>query len=384
MRAFLLAVSRLALAGAFLFLTAGTGAQDAAQTRARLKELRAAIAELTESQRREERRRGQLQAKLRATEQELSTLQGKIRDTDASIRALQESIADLETRRSELHVSTEQQGYAIRAALRDAYKNGDRGHLRLLLSEEDPQVLARLMTSYRYVVEARGELIAEFRRTLADLDSVEADLNRRVADLEASRKRQKAQVASLEESRRERGRVLAQIDRNLADQGSALAARESERQQLEELLAEIEAKLAQMIPGEDVEPFTSAQGRMPWPVDGRITFGFGRPRAQGKMRWQGVRMQADAGEPVRAIHHGRVVYADWLRGSGLLLVIDHGEGYMSLYAHNESLLREVGDWVSTGTAVATVGDTGGQSEAGLYFEIRKDGRPTNPARWCSS
>ena len=121
---------------------------------------------------------------------------------------------------------------------------------------------------------------------------------------------------------------------------------------------------------------------MAWPVEGRITERFGRPRNRGKMKWQGVRLKAEAGTPVSAIHHGRVVYADWLRGSGLLLVIDHGEGYMSLYAHNESLLRDVGEWVSTGAAIATVGDSGGQSEPGLYFEIRKDGKPTNPQAWC--
>ncbi len=253
---------------------------------------------------------------------------------------------------------------------------------RLLLSEEDPQELARLLAYYRYVVGARAELIDEFRATLADLDDVEADLQARRNRLATERERQAAQLAGLEDTRRERREVLARIDRDLASQGAEIAEREAERAQLETLLEEIEAAAAALMPQDDVEPFTAAQGRMPWPVDGPVVYGFGRPRAQGKLRWQGVRMRADAGDPVRAIHHGRVVYADWLRGSGLLLVIDHGEGYMSLYAHNESLLREVGDWVSTGTPVATVGDTGGQSEVGLYFEIRKDGRPTNPARWC--
>ena len=100
------------------------------------------------------------------------------------------------------------------------------------------------------------------------------------------------------------------------------------------------------------------------------------------MRWQGVNIPAKEGTTVRSIHHGRVVYADWLRGSGLLLIIDHGDGYMSLYAHNQSLLRDVGEWVSAGTPVATVGDSGGQAKAALYFEIRYQGKPTDPARWC--
>ena len=382
MRAVLLATLGLILGGTVALTPSPGRAQDAEEARQRLDELRTAIDRLSEARRREESRKNQLQAKLRETEKSLGRLQAEIRATDTDIGAAQESIAELSQRQTGLNNSAEAQRDAVRAALRDAYKNGDRGQLRMLLGEEDPQELARLMTYYRYIVEARADLIAEFRATIAELASVEADLDARLAGLEEKRAQQKNRLARLESSRRERREVLAQIETALATQSAELAQREAEERELEALLSEIESAIAQLMPEEDVEPFTAAQGRMPWPVRGRILFGFGRPRAQGKMRWQGVRMQADAGDPVTAIHHGRVVYADWLRGSGLLLVIDHGEGYMSLYAHNESLLRQVGDWVGTGTPVATVGDTGGQSEAGLYFEIRKDGRPTNPARWC--
>ena len=121
---------------------------------------------------------------------------------------------------------------------------------------------------------------------------------------------------------------------------------------------------------------------MPWPVEGKPSNQFDRPRNEGKMRWQGITIPAREGTTVKAIHHGRVVYADWLRGSGLLVIIDHGDGYMSLYAHNESLLREVGEWVTAGTPVSTVGNTGGEEQAALYFEIRQNGKPTNPSNWC--
>jgi septal ring factor EnvC (AmiA/AmiB activator) len=121
---------------------------------------------------------------------------------------------------------------------------------------------------------------------------------------------------------------------------------------------------------------------MPWPVKGKPSNTFGRARNEGKMRWQGITIPAKEGVTVRAIHHGRVVYSDWLRGSGLLLIIDHGDGYMSLYAHNQSLLRDVGEWVTAGTPISTVGSSGGRDRAALYFEIRHQGKPTNPAKWC--
>ena len=157
---------------------------------------------------------------------------------------------------------------------------------------------------------------------------------------------------------------------------------ERDQRELEELLEAIEEALVNLAMPENYKPFSTAKGTMPWPISGRASHRFGKSRNEGKMRWQGVTIPANAGTTVAAIHHGRVVYADWLRGSGLLIIIDHGEGYMSLYAHNQSLLREVGEWVSAGTNISTVGSTGGLEKSALYFEVRVKGKPTNPASWC--
>lgn len=118
------------------------------------------------------------------------------------------------------------------------------------------------------------------------------------------------------------------------------------------------------------------------PIAGRVTNRFGSARSSGKLRWNGVFIEAEPGTPVTAVHYGRVVFSDWLRGFGLLLIVDHGDGYMSLYGHNEVLYRETGDWVTAGETIATVGDTGGQNRSGLYFEIRHAGKPTDPQHWC--
>ncbi|MEO1078939.1 MAG: peptidoglycan DD-metalloendopeptidase family protein [Pseudomonadota bacterium] len=355
---------------------------DASLTRERLKELESSISALTRSQRRDERQRGTELGRLRATEQAISTLNRDLRTTRARIESNREAIAGLQVQREQLQEDVEAQREAVRLEVRRAYEAGNRDELRMLLSEEDPQQLSRMLAYYRRVVGARRELLNGFRSTLAELESVDARLSDARVSLDAELARQETKLAELDKARGERKELLAALDQRIATQAAELASQEEERSRLEDLLAEIEAVTAQLLPDFNVEAFSAARGKMPWPVEGTISNAYGRPRAQGKLRWQGVRMRAEEGATVSAIHHGRVVYADWLRGSGLLLVIDHGEGFMSLYAHNESLLREVGDWVNTGAAVSTVGSTGGQSEAGLYFEIRKDGKPTNPARWC--
>lgn len=375
----LLAVFALADTPALQAQSRGT---DAKETRERLAQLEKDIARIAAAQATREKQRSSLQADLRRSEVALGRLQEQQQATRSAISSNQREIAKLGVKQSQLTAAADAQRDAVAQEIRDAYKGGGNDQLKLLLSEEDPQVLARMLAYYRYILSARSELLDEYRNTLNALVDLKQELKTRETQLEEQRLALTAQQHTLESQRGERKTLLTKIDSTLKSEAAQLAAREQDREQLEILLGEIDAALAQLIPEDDVEPFSAAKGSMRWPVEGRITNRFGRPRNQGKMRWQGVRLKAESGSTVAAIHHGRVVYADWLRGSGLLLVIDHGEGYLSLYAHNESLLREVGDWVTAGAPVSTVGDSGGQSEAGLYFEIRKDGKPTDPQGWC--
>ena len=133
----------------------------------------------------------------------------------------------------------------------------------------------------------------------------------------------------------------------------------------------------------DARPFKQQKGKLPWPTSGPFLATFGEPRKQGGLTWNGVLISAKHGTPVRAISHGRVAFADWLQGFGFITIIDHGEGYMSLYGHNETLVKQAGDWVDAGEVIATSGDSGGQPMPGVYFEIRSRGKPVNPSRWCS-
>ncbi len=355
---------------------------EAERTRARLEQLEKDIAQITRQQRERQEQKNTLQAELRKSEVALGQLMQEQQASRNAIAGNRAEISDLLEEQRKLQAAAQRQQAAVSEEIRNAWKSGGNDQLRLLLSEDDPQLLARMLAYYRYLLAARSELLDEYRDTLDSLITLEDTLRSRESQLQTQLAALAEQQRALESTRRKRQRVLGEIESAIKSDSAELAAREQDREQLEALLAEIDAALAQLIPVEDVEPFSAARGAMRWPVEGRITDSFGRPRNQGKMRWQGVRLKAEAGSVVTAIHHGRVVYADWLRGSGLLLVIDHGEGYMSLYAHNESLLREVGDWVSAGSPISTVGDSGGQSEPGLYFEIRKNGKPTDPKGWC--
>ena len=205
-----------------------------------------------------------------------------------------------------------------------------------------------------------------------------------MAELEARSQTLEQQQVNLTAAQAKRTLAMTQLDQSIRSSSAQLKQKEQDRQQLEDLLQVIQEAIVDLEVPANYATFNSAKGNMAWPVQGEQSNQFGRSRNAGKMQWQGITIAAKEGTTVKAIHHGRVVYADWLRGSGLLLIIDHGDGYMSLYAHNESLLREVGEWVMAGSPISTVGNSGGMEQTAVYFEVRHNGKPTNPANWCKS
>ena len=183
-------------------------------------------------------------------------------------------------------------------------------------------------------------------------------------------------------SRDERRALLATLEAGIANASSEIGRLRGEERRLTQLLEQL-AELLAGFPGSSEEPFARLKGQLAWPVQGKIAGDYGKLRGGGPMRWTGVLLEAAQGTAVRAIYHGRVAFADWLPGLGLLMIVDHGEGYMSLYGHNEALLKEPGDWVEPGETLAQVGDTGGQARPSLYFEIRRNGAPVNPHQWMA-
>ena len=328
-------------------------------------------------------RKSTLQQQLRRTEVQLGKVQRDVAANRHDIGTTTQELSALEKQRAELEQARNEQQTRIALELKTAWKMGQQGQVKVLLSQESPHTVARTMGYYRYFFAARNELLEQYRETLLQLE----ELQQRIADtlikLEAQQRTLEKQQVTLGKAQANRELAVANLSASISSKGQQLKQKQQDRRELEALLQAIEKAVVDLQLPDNYQPFKGARGKMPWPVKGKPSNRFGRSRNDGKMRWQGITIPAKEGATVKAIHHGRVVYSDWLRGSGLLLIIDHGDGYMSLYAHNQSLLREVGEWVSAGTPVSTVGSSGGQDRAALYFEVRHQGKPTDPSKWCS-
>ncbi len=357
---------------------------DEEKAREQLQQLEKSIKRVTWELSNATSKRGELQRELREAEVQLGELNRDITNTRNAIEQDEAEQQVLQERVSVLEAARDEQQARIALELRSAWRTGNQGQLKILLNQEQPDTIARAMAYYRYLYGAREDLLTGYRETLTELQQVQSELDATLAKLIAQREQLESQQQSLATAQAERKRAVANLNSSIRSKGEQLEKLKADRRELEKLLQAIEEAIVNLKVPDNYQPFASARGKMPWPVAEKISNHFGKSRNAGKMRWQGVTIPAKEGTTVRAIHHGRVVYADWLRGSGLLLIIDHGDGYMSLYAHNQSLLRDVGEWVNAGTPIATVGSTGGREKSGLYFEVRRQGKPIDPAKWCTN
>jgi septal ring factor EnvC (AmiA/AmiB activator) len=373
----------LALSALLAAVSQGAVAQESEEARAReqLTRLQREIASLGEELKADLAQRSSLRDALRKSEIAIGVVRRQINDTREKLRRSRTQLENLTAQRRELLVARGRQQELIGQEIETAYQMGKQAQLRVLLNQEDPATLARAMTYYDYFYQARLEQIRRYLEIVERIDVLEPEITEVTRSLETSRATLAFQEAELVARQQQRERELAQLNATIETKDQRLQKLGRDREELERLLEVIEQAVAEMEVPEEYQAFAKVRGEMPWPVRGKPSNRYGTRRGQGSLKWQGLIIPAQEGSEVNAIHHGRVVFADWFRGSGLLLIIDHGDGYMSLYAHNESLLRDVGEWVSAGSSVATVGNSGGRAESALYFEIRKDGKPTNPANW---
>ena len=361
---------------------AAGGQSDEEQTRAQLQQLQGDIKKISRQISSEKSRKNTLQNQLREAELTLGELQKDIASNKRELGKSRQRLVALKARQAELSKSRDEQQALIARELRAAYQMGRQGELKVLLNQEDPNTLARAIAYYQYFYRARNQHIEKYREILTELNELEPGIASATAELEERDKTLAQQQKNLVQAKATREVAVEKLLASIADKGGKLKQMEQDQLQLEQLLEAIEQAVVNLKMPDNYKAFSDAKGTMPWPISGRASHRFGNSRNAGKMRWQGVTIPAKEGTKVAAIHHGRVVYADWLRGSGLLIIIDHGGDYMSLYAHNQSLLRDVGEWVSAGTDISTVGSTGGKDSTALYFEVRYKGKPKNPASWC--
>ena len=363
-------------------LASASLAEDEAATRQQLKDLSQQLHSLKKQLGSTQKERSRAAQELREVEVEIGKIAAKLHSTRAERDRRQSKLTALQGEQQTLRQRQSQQKALIAEQIRSAYTLGQERQIKMLLNQEDPQSLSRLITYYDYFNAARSQQLDSYRETLTALNALIPEISAQTEALSATERQLAQQRQQLEVQQQRRQRSVAKLDQELKQQQSSIGSLDKQRKSLESILSAIEREITDIAIPSSYRPFKQMRGAMPWPVAGKRLNRYGAPRQGSAVRWQGVQIAGEEGSPVRTIHNGRVVYADWLRGAGLLIIVDHGNDYMSLYAHNQSLLRQEGDWVRGGEAIATLGNSGGQRRSGLYFEIRHKGRPTDPARWC--
>jgi len=361
--------------------------QSTAAAQKQLEAVRAQIKSLSDQQRALDDQRGDATRSLREADGKVAAAQRDLHGTETTIAELQSQLEQLQRQQSELAAGLSRQRAELATLLRSAYALGNHEQLQLLLEQDRMSDLARVLAYHRYFEQDRQQRIVGLSAQLQSLAQVSEQVKTRQQDLLAARAKQQSELDALAAQRATRGKFVASLDANYRDQNARLNALGRDEKNTEQLLARLRAAMAQIArtpavpkaqrtPGDANIPV----GPLKLPLTGQVLAGFGGVMPDGH-RSNGLLIAGAAGSEVRAVAAGRVAYADWLKGYGLLLIIDHGGGWMSLYAFNDSLLKNVGDKVGAGEAIASVGSSGGQGRPALYFELRHDGQPADPRGW---
>lgn len=366
-----------------LALPAGAADQTAAR-QAELAALQARIADIARAQQQAVDERDSLTIALRRTEKTLARLNAELTQLETELAGRQAHLSALRHEQAGVRATLSAHKAALGEQVRAAYLTGRQERLKLLLNQEDPVRLGRMLVYYDYLNRARSVRINTVRAQLERLLDLARDIAAEVTALDSTRAQRVATARQLEDQRAARAATLAKLDRQIHNQDTELTRLRADERALADLIRQLRNAFADIPDNLGQGPvFSAARGRLPWPVQGRLLHRYGEARIGGRLDWQGLTIAATAGSQVRAVARGRVAYADWLPHFGLLVILEHGDGYMSLYGHNQQLSVEAGDWVDAGQAIAAVGDSGGQVSAALYFEIRKDGKPVNPNQWLT-
>ncbi|MEH6385151.1 MAG: peptidoglycan DD-metalloendopeptidase family protein [Colwellia sp.] len=331
------------------------------------------------------------QKSIKQTSNERSALEKQLRNDDISIAKIvkamiktntdfedtQLTLKNLAQEKVSLTHKKKQQETVLAQQLRAAYTSGNHDYLKLLLNQKSPASVERTVTYYKYLNDARIKEIDQFQIVLSDLLAVTTQHQEQAQRLNLLKQQQTEQKVAFQGSKQERKNTLRAINKELLNSKQLLAKLVAEEENLVVALQRI-ATLSQQ--SAELVGLKKLKRKLSWPIKGKISHSFGS-RKQGYLKWKGILLAAPVGKQVKAIHNGTVLFSDWLKGYGLVTVLDHGAGYMSLYGHNQALLKSVGDRVETGEPIALVGQSGGQSQSGLYFEIRRDGQAVNPKAW---
>ena len=367
---------------------AGASEKELRELRSRIEALQKGLADAEES-------KNEAADALRESEREISEANRALRELGLQSREINRQIAALGAESRQREEALKAQQALLADLLYRQYLGGQLEPLKLLLNREDPNEIARRLHYFSYVSRARARLIADTRASLAQLGQLSREAGEKAAELAAITAENNAQRARLEREKRARNQLLTRISRDIQRQRREIGTLKRDETRLTRLVESLARLVARSKPAPRLKnervpqasagdsPFLELKGRLNLPVRGELANRFGSPRSDGGVLWKGLFILARAGEEVRAVADGRVVFADWLRGFGNLLIVDHGDAYMSLYGNNEALYKRVGDPIRGGEPVAAVGASGGNADSGLYFELRHQGRPLDPLDWVN-
>jgi murein hydrolase activator len=355
--------------------------KDSAQAKAKLAAVRGRIAALTERLGEELKRRDTLGARLREAELVIAGKRRRLEALHAEQAGVERHRADLHAEQARDQTVLQAERAALGAQVRAAYMIGRQEQLKLLLNQSNPANFGRTLAYYGYFAQERSGKIDVIQTQVTRLQQLVAEIEQQSAQLKTLENEAGREVAALEHARADRADALAALSKQVASGNQELAALKREEQAVESLVADL-ARVLQDFPVDSTQSFERMRGKLPWPVLGRVTARYQGQQASSAsgMRWNGDMIEAARGAKVRAPYFGRVVYADWLQGLGLLLIIGHSGGYMTLYGHAEVLYKSVGDWVAPGDVIAALSDAGGAAPQ-LYFEIREGRKTVDPKAW---
>lgn len=329
-------------------------------------------------------RKNHILTDLKKLESDISSNARALKSTEQKIQKLNPRIKQLKKELVLLARQLHKQKSVLADQMRAAYALGSQQHLKMLLNQQNSAEMGRIQVYFDYLSTARENEISQFIQSIEIRRKKENTLAQALSSQKTANSKRKKQKRALQIQRFKRKQLLAQLDIKINNQEQTLTDLESSRNRIENLLMSLGQLLADIpaAPGAKT-PFNQLKGHLPWPIQGPFLARYGQSKNQGDLKWNGVLIGAPYGTPIRSISHGRVAFADWLQGFGFITIIDHGEGFMSLYGHSESQFKQAGDWIAAGEVIATAGDSGGQPASGLYFEIRSRGKPIDPYSWCS-
>ncbi len=354
-------------------------AADQQATQSQLSKLKKSINQVQANLKRDQKKQSTAEHSLAATEQEINELGKQVYQLDKKLALLGNDLSGFEMEKSRLEKSLQESRGRLEQIIRQQYRLGAQPRLFMLLNQRDPEQISRMTHYYDRFSTAQVVEMTQFQTLLRNLKSTHLSIDSTQQNIKSSRDNLQAKLVELQTLRVQRQQSLVAVKKQVSSAQAKLKQLNIDKKRLEKLLSEIEKSVSSANLTQNNKAFVSLRGKLQWPVKGKILRAYGN--VKDNLSYDGVLLAGTTGSAVAAVHHGRVVFADWLRGYGLLTIIDHGDGYMSLYGQNDSLLKETGDWVSQGESVATIGSSGGNNDPGLYFAIRHKGKAINPKRW---